>query len=229
MEAIVLAGGQGTRLRRVLPDVAKPMAPVGGRPFLEFLLLRLAANGFARVVVSSGYLADSIRDHFGNKFAGMEIVHVVEETPLGTGGGMRLATEKCEADHAFVFNGDTFLDVDIAALDAQWQRSRSIIIVAREVPDTARYGRLAVSGDRVTGFLEKGAAGPGLINAGCYVIPKGRLDGFSEGYSFSFETDFLVAEVGSSKMEYFVANGYFIDIGIPDDYARAQLELPKLF
>ena len=229
MEAIVLAGGQGTRLRQVLPDVAKPMAPVGGRPFLELLLVRLVANGFTRVVLSLGYLADSIRDYFGNNFAGLEIVHVVEETPLGTGGGMRLAMEKCEADHTFVFNGDTFLDLDIAALDAQWQCSHSIIIVAREVPDAARYGRLLVSKARVTGFLEKGKTGPGLINAGCYVLPKGELDGFAVGDPFSFETDFLVAEVGKRKMEYFVSNGYFIDIGIPDDYARAQLELPKLF
>ena len=161
MDAIVLAGGLGTRLRQVLPDVVKPMAPVGGRPFLELLLLRLAANGFSRVVLSLGYRADSIRDHFGSNFAGMEIVDVVEETPLGTGGGMRLAMGKCEADHTFVFNGDTFLDLDIAALEARWQRSRSIIIVAREVPDTLRYGRLVVSGDRVTGFLERGGRSGG--------------------------------------------------------------------
>lgn len=90
MEAIVLAGGQGTRLRQILPNVVKPMAPVGGRPFLELLLIRLAANGFTRVVMSLGYLAESIRDYFGNNFAGMEIVHVVEETPLGTGGGCDL-------------------------------------------------------------------------------------------------------------------------------------------
>ena len=229
MEGIVLAGGQGTRLRQVLPDIVKPMAPVGGRPFLELLLLRLAAHGFTRVVLSLGYRAESISDHFGSSFTGMEIVHVVEEVPLGTGGGMRLAMEKCEGNHAFVFNGDTFLDLDIAALEARWQRSRSIIIVARKVPDTSRYGRLVVSGDKVTGFLEKGKAGPGLINAGCYVLPKGELDSFAEGHPFSFETDFLVAEVENRKMEYFVSNGYFIDIGIPDDYARAQLELPSLF
>jgi D-glycero-alpha-D-manno-heptose 1-phosphate guanylyltransferase len=229
MEAIVLAGGQGTRLRQVLPDVVKPMAPVGGRPFLELLLLRLATKGFHRVVMSLGYRADSIRDHFGSNFAGMEIVNVVEEASLGTGGGMRLAMRTCEADHTFVFNGDTFLDLDIAALEARWQRSRSIIIVAREVPDTARYGRLLVSGERVTGFLEKGKAGPGLINAGCYVLPKGALDDFAEGFPFSFETDFLVPEVGTTRMEYFASNGYFIDIGIPEDYALAQLELPELF
>jgi D-glycero-alpha-D-manno-heptose 1-phosphate guanylyltransferase len=229
MEAILLAGGRGTRLQQVLPNVVKPMAPVGGRPFLELLLLRLRANGFTRVILSLGYRADSIRDHFGNNFAGMEIVYVVEETPLGTGGGIRLAMAKCEADHAFVFNGDTYLELNIAALEARWQRTRSIFIVAREVPDTARYGRLVVSGDRVTGFLEKGRSGPGLINAGCYVLPKGELDIFAEGIPFSFETDFLVAEVGSRKMEYFVSNGYFIDIGIPDDYARAQLELSSLF
>ena len=192
MEAIVLAGGLGTRLRPVLPDVVKPMAPVGGRPFLEFLLLRLAANGFSRVVLALGYRADSIRDHFGSNFAGMEIVDVVEETPLGTGGGMRLAMGKCEADHTFVFNGDTFLDLDIATLEARWQRSRSIIIVAREVPDTSRYGRLVVSGERVTSFLEKGEAGPGLINAGCYVLPKASLTVFPRASPFPSRPTFLL-------------------------------------
>lgn len=229
MEAIVLAGGQGTRLRRVVQGIAKPMAPIDGRPFLEFLLLQLAANGFTRVLLSLGYRANSILGYFQSNFAGMEIVKVVEETPLGTGGGTRLAMRKCEADHTFIFNGDTFLDLDIAALEARWQRTRSIIIVAREVSDTSRYGRLLVSGEKVIGFREKGEAGLGLINAGCYVLPKGVLDSFAEGQPFSFETDFLSVEVRNRNMEYFVSNGYFIDIGIPDDYARAQLELPRLF
>ena len=228
MEAIVLAGGQGTRLRHVLPDVAKPMAPVAGRPFLELLLARLSRCGFNRVVLSLGYKADSIINHFGGSFAGMEIVSIVEREPLGTGGAIRLAMDACSADHVFIFNGDTFLELDVAALEAHWQASGTLVIVARDVPDVTRYGRLDISNGRIEGFLEKGPGGPGIINAGVYVLPSGALDHFPVGQPFSFETDFLVTDVTRIRMDCFLSSGYFIDIGIPDDYARAQLELPLL-
>lgn len=228
MEALILAGGQGTRLRHVLPDVPKPMAPVAGLPFLELVLTRLSRWGFRRVVLSLGYKADAIRSHFGGNFADMEVVHVVEERPLGTGGGIRYALRECAADHVFVFNGDTFLELDIGQLEAQWQASRTLTIVAREVPDAARYGRLQVRDGRITGFLEKDVSGPGLINAGCYVLPTDILDRFAIGEAFSFESDFLVPEVARQRFDCFVSTGYFIDIGIPEDYARAQRELPLL-
>lgn len=227
MEAIILAGGQGTRLRHVLPDIAKPMAPIGGHPFLELLLTRLASDGFGRVVLSLGYKAESICGYFGQRFAGVEIAHVIEEKPLGTGGGIRLAMQKCTQDHVFVFNGDTFVDLDTRELETQWQASRALTIVAREVADTARYGRLQICDGSITGFLEKGISGPGLINAGCYVLPRGILDRFAPGEAFSFEADFLVPEVARRRIDCFQSTGYFIDIGIPEDYARAQQELPR--
>ena len=107
MEAIVLAGGFGTRLRQVVADVPKPMAPIADRPFLEILLGSLARKGFSQVVLSLGFMAEKISDHFGARFAGMDIAYVVEETPLGTGGAIRLALDACTQDHVFVFNGDT--------------------------------------------------------------------------------------------------------------------------
>lgn len=226
MEAIVLAGGFGTRLRQIVSDVPKPMAPIAGRPFLEILLGSLASKGFHRVTLSLGFMADMIRSHFGAHFLGMDLNYVVENHPLGTGGGVRLAMEQVEADHVFVFNGDTFLDLEVGAVEAQWQKNRCPIIIAREVPDTARYGRLRVAEDnKVAGFAEKEIAGPGLINAGCYVLYRGQLDKYELYSAFSLELDYFSTAIKQNQFDLFVTSGHFIDIGIPDDYVRAQTEL----
>lgn len=225
MEAIVLAGGFGTRLRQVVPDLPKPMAPIAGRPFLEILLGSLARKGFERVVLSLGFMAEKISAHFGGHFAGLELVYVVENQPLGTGGAVRLAMSRCHGSPVFVCNGDTFVDVEIAAIEQHWQNHRHPIIVGREVPDTARYGRLLTVDGRVTGFTEKGIAGPGLINAGCYVLNQAQLDGFALNAPFSLETDYLAKTVLDSDFDVFVTNGQFIDIGVPEDFRRAQTEL----
>lgn len=228
MEAIVLAGGFGTRLRDVIVDLPKPMAPINDRPFLEILLGSLARKGFSRVVLSLGFMAEKISGYFGSRFAGLELEYVFESTPLGTGGAARLAAEACTQDHVFIFNGDTYVDLELLAVEQQWQKKRLPIVVGRQVPDTRRYGRLAVDGDRIVGFGEKGIAGPGLINAGCYVLAADALKGFASNRPFSIETDYLMAEVARAPVEVFVTEGIFIDIGIPEDYARAQTLLEAL-
>ena len=225
LEAMVLAGGLGTRLKHVVPHLPKPMAPVAGRPFLEILLASLASKGFSRVVLSLGFMAEKVVAHFGGQFAGMELVYEIEEIPLGTGGAVRQALERCSTDHVFVFNGDTYLDLELSDVEAHWHTHHAPIIVGREVIDTARYGRLNVTEGRVVGFAEKGIAGPGLINAGCYVLPVSILDEFALGQPFSLETDFLAQVVGRQRFDLFVTHGHFIDIGVPEDYARAQTEL----
>jgi len=228
MEAIVLAGGFGTRLREVVPDIPKPMAPIAGRPFLEILLSSLAQKGFKRVLLSLGFMAEKVVAHFGDQFAGMELVYQIEKVPLGTGGAVRQALAHCCNDHAFVFNGDTYLDLDVLEVEAHWQAHHAPIIVARWVSDTSRYGRLSVAEERVLGFMEKNVGGPGLINAGCYVLPVSILDGFAVGHPFSLETDFLAKEVRLQRFDLFVTQGQFIDIGIPVDYMRAQTELAEI-
>jgi D-glycero-alpha-D-manno-heptose 1-phosphate guanylyltransferase len=225
MEAIVLAGGLGTRLREVVPNVPKPMAPIAGRPFLAVLLDMLAQKGFRRIVLSLGYMADKICDYFGAVHSGMELVYVVEERPLGTGGGIRLGFEKTLSDHVFVFNGDTYLDLEADELEDRWQAMQRPVIVGRVVPDASRYGRLLAEQDVATGFREKGESGAGLVNAGCYVLKQGQLDEFPVGEPFSMETDFLVPAVGRREFDIFVTHGQFIDIGVPEDYLRAQIEL----
>jgi D-glycero-alpha-D-manno-heptose 1-phosphate guanylyltransferase len=224
-EAIVLAGGFGTRLRQVVPDWPKPMAPVAGRPFLEIVLRSLAAKGFTRVVLSLGYMARKISGHFGTRFAGMDVAYVAEEQPLGTGGAVRLALTQCKQAPVFVLNGDTFLDLESEAIEELWLRHRRPIIVAREVPNTARYGRLLVQEGFVKGFTEKGIVGPGLINAGCYVFDRAQLDDYPLYQPFSLEADCLAKAVATMPVDVFVTQGQFIDIGVPEDYQRAQTEL----
>ena len=225
MEAIILAGGFGTRLREVVPDLPKPMAPIAGRPFLEILLTALAKKKFTRVILSLGFMADKIISHFGDSFLGMELVYEVESTPLGTGGAIRASLQHCVTDHAVIFNGDTYLDLEVDELEQLWEASHNAIIVVREVPDTARYGRVEMVNGRITAFLEKGATGLGLINAGCYVFPKNALDTFFVGEPFSLESQFFMPNLQNICFNGFVTQGRFIDIGIPSDYELAQTML----
>jgi D-glycero-alpha-D-manno-heptose 1-phosphate guanylyltransferase len=228
MEAIVLAGGFGTRLRKVLPDLPKPMAPIAGRPFLEILLSMLSQKGFTRVVLSLGFMSEKIISHFGNRYQGIELVYEVEQQPLGTGGAIRAALTRCKADHVFVFNGDTYLNLEVDALEYLWQSEHHPLIVVREVPDTDRFGKVEMCDGRINAFLEKGTHGPGLINAGCYVLPKTALDDFPLGKNFSIETEYFLKYLQRMRFNGFVTHGRFIDIGVPDDYALAQTILAGL-
>lgn len=228
MEAIVLAGGLGTRLRGVVPNLPKTMAPVCGRPFLEILLTMLSGKGFGRVILSLGHMSTTIVEYFGDRFAGMELVYEIESLPLGTGGAVRRALGRCDSDHAFVLNGDTYLDLEVGEIEAQWQRQRCPIIVAREVPDTSRYGRLSVDNGSVVGFSEKGRGGRGLINVGCYVFPRDIVERFPKMESFSLESDFLAKNAGVLVLQIFISSGYFVDIGVPEDYLRALRDLAEV-
>jgi len=225
MEAIVLAGGLGIRLQGIVPDLPKPMAPISGRPFLEILLTMLSGKGFGRVVLALGHMSTTIVEYFGNRFAGMELAYEIEPLPLGTGGAVRRAMGRCDSDHTFVLNGDTYLDLEAGDIEAQWQRQRCPILVAREVPDTSRYGRLSVDNGSVVGFAEKDRGGRGLINAGCYVFSRDIVDRLPGVEAFSLENDFLAKHASVLALKIFISRGRFIDIGIPEDYLRAQQDL----
>ncbi len=227
-DALVLAGGFGTRLRAVVADVPKPMAPVAGRPFLELLLTLLARQGVQRAVLSLGHMAGLVQAHFGRAFAGMEIVCETEPVPLGTGGAIRRCLAHCRGSAALVVNGDTLLDLDLPALHGHWAQHRRPVIIGRQEADTSRYGRLQSEGGRLTGFAEKGAGGPGVINTGHYLLPTGLFDGHALPEAFSFESDFLVPKVQALGFDLVMTTGRFIDIGVPEDYARAQTELADL-
>jgi D-glycero-alpha-D-manno-heptose 1-phosphate guanylyltransferase len=226
MDAIVLAGGFGTRLRSVVSNVPKPMAPVGGRPFLELLLGSLKAKGITRVILSVGYMSDAIISYFQENSLGMELVFEVESSPLGTGGAIAAALRHVHSDCALVLNGDTYIDLDLEAVRSMWPGDRTPIVVARAVSDTERFGRLDVTNARITRFVGSGIKSAGIINAGGYLIPTNVFLGENMPEKFSFEQDFLSKRPPLS-LRVFMALGQFIDIGVPDDYERAQTELTR--
>ncbi|MCK8784398.1 nucleotidyltransferase family protein [Roseomonas sp. NAR14] len=224
LDAVVLAGGLGTRLRSVVSDVPKPMAPVAGRPFLAWLLDRLARAGVARVVLSTGYLGHVIRDTIGERHAGMEIDYVQEESPLGTGGATYAALGACTTERAIVLNGDTWLEADLRAM-ATLAPEADLVLAVRRVPDRSRYGSILTRNGRVTGVAEKGGSGPGLINGGIYVMRRDMPQVRPQPERFSLETA-LLAEPGELDVRSYTAEGEFLDIGTPEDFAAAQDLIP---
>ncbi len=229
-EAIVLAGGAGTRLRSVLPDLPKPMAPIRGRPFLAYLLDNLVAHGLQRVILSVGYRRERIWDFFGDGYGGLAIDYVIEEQPLGTGGAIARALPLLNGAEGFVLNGDTYLHLDLRAMAAAYRESGdgNMMMALHQVPDATRYGRVDVVNGYVQGFFS-GSGGAGTINAGVYLLPRNLFDGHSLPACFSFEKDFLLPEVETLRPRAFPCNGVFVDIGVPEGYAEAQriLSVPR--
>lgn len=229
-EAIVLAGGFGTRLAHVVPDVCKPMAPVAGRPFLRFIMDQLAAAGFDRAVVADGYRREQIEGFFGSAYRGMAIEYSPEVTPLLTGGAVRRALGRCESDWVFVLNGDTWLDVDFAAMEAvasDAPEDASAVIAVKRMHGFERYGTVDVDADgTLTAFHEKRPCEEGLINAGVYLLRRDALDNMPE--KFSLESDYFERVVGDGSLRAAECAGGFIDIGVPEDYELAQTMLAPL-
>lgn len=224
----MLAGGLGTRLRPVVTDVPKPMASVGGRPFLEIVLAWLVRSGVQRVVLSVGHLAHVIEEHFGARFRGVELAYAVEERPLGTGGGLRRSLARVEADCVLVANGDTWVDLDPHDLRRRHDAARRddpglrVTMAIHRVADAARYGRVTVEAGRIASFEPAGVEGPGWINAGVYWVDRSLLDDPALPERFSFEGDFLGPRLGEIRPLAYETAGRFIDIGVPEDYQRAQ-------
>lgn len=228
-EAIILAGGFGTRLAHVMPDVCKPMAPVGGRPFLRFLLDQLAQAGFERVVVADGYRREQIEGYFGESYRGMGVAYSSEEEPLLTGGAVGRALARCEGDWVFVLNGDTWFDIDFAAMEAaatNASKSVQAVIAVKRMRDFERYGTIDVDDQgNVLAFREKRPCIEGLINAGIYLIRKHALSGMPQ--RFSLESDFFEKVVADKALCAVESGGDFVDIGVPEDYDLAQ-SIPSL-
>lgn len=222
-EAIVLVGGLGTRLRAVVSDVPKPLAPVAGRPFIAWLLDRLAENGMRHVVLAAGYLAERVIDSIGREWRGMNVDYSVETAPLGTGGAVRQACSMLQGNAAHVLNGDTFLRYDMHALEQTTRRAGADLGMAlARVDDVARYGAVVCEGGRIDGFKEKGESGPGYINAGSYYLTPATVRALPAEPVFSFEARVLAPLTAEGRVCGFDATSGFIDIGVPEDYRRAQ-------
>jgi D-glycero-alpha-D-manno-heptose 1-phosphate guanylyltransferase len=230
MKAIILVGGFGTRLQSAVTDAPKPMAPIADLPFLAYLLTYLIKQGVDHIILSVHYKREQIVSFFGSEYQGVHIDYVVESEPLGTGGAMKHAFSfLSSSDPVFVLNGDTFVKLDFKAMYAQHVLQHARLTFAlREVPDCARYGRVVTDDQHIISFQEKGFAGRGYINAGVYLMNRDLFNSFSLPEKFSFEADFIYPYVSALRPRYFKAKDYFIDIGIPEDYARAQREMPLM-
>jgi D-glycero-alpha-D-manno-heptose 1-phosphate guanylyltransferase len=223
---VILAGGLGTRLGARLTDRPKPMALISGRPFLEILLNQLAASGCTRAILSVGHLRHVISNAFASRHRGMAIDYSVEENPLGTGGAIRMALKNTTESAVLILNGDTYLDVDYQALMTTHVTAQSSMTMAiTAVNDAYRYGRVVTEGGWVTGLIEKGQTGPGWINAGVYVLNRDFSWPPDLPSRFSFEQDVLVPFLDQLHPAAFSCKGYFLDIGVPEDLDRAQVEL----
>lgn len=225
--AVVLAGGLGTRIRAASDGLPKPMIPVAGRPFVEYVLDMLVHAEVPSIHLAVSYRREAIRAHFGKAYRGIPLLYSVESDPLGTGGAILQCFREHRLRTALVLNGDTLFRVDLDGMVAAHRATDSRITLAlRQVADTSRYGAVTCGPDhRIVAFQEKGSAGPGLINGGIYVVDYAAMEGAALPANFSFERDFLQKNVATLRPLGLISDGYFIDIGIPEDLARARSEI----
>jgi len=232
VDAIILAGGRGTRLREVVDDRPKPMADVAGRPFLEWLLLALRAKGIRRIILATGYKHEMISDYFGTGQAyGLELVYAPEPAPLGTGGAVRHALPHINTDRVVVLNGDSYCPFDLELLIQQHgQIEAAISLWLVQMEDCSRYGSVEKEDNgRVTAFREKTPElRNGFINAGVYLIEKYVIERIPIDQKISLETDIFPSLVGQ-KLYAVAGEGPFLDIGTPESYRQAATYLKTEF
>ncbi len=229
MEAIILAGGFGTRLQSVVRDLPKPMADINGSPFLKYLLNYLFSYSVGRIILSVGYKWQTVQDFFGAEYREIPIHYVVEDTPLGTGGAIKESLKSCNEDDIVVLNGDSFFDVDLNEFRQKHRELKADLSMAlKPMTHFDRYGTVRVEEEYVVSFTEKGYQDFGYINGGVYILRKDLLNSINQK-TFSFELDFLQMKMDSVKMGAYISDTYFIDIGIPGDYSKAQKDLEEQF
>ena len=228
MQAIILAGGFGTRLQNIVSDVPKPMAPIGDIPFLNYVLESLYRYKVEKVVLAVGYKSECIIDYFGDDFKGIPLKYSNEDEPLGTGGAIRKALELCDGEYIVVVNGDTLFNIDYQKLYEYSVLSKNDITIAlKEMSNFDRYGEVITDdNNKVLAFNEKKMTANGNVNGGIYIIKKILLKEYPK--KFSLESDVLECSGNSIDIGALVFRDYFVDIGVPEDYAKAQIELDKI-
>ncbi len=230
MQAILLAGGLGTRLRSVVSDRPKPMAMIEDRPFMEYVVRGLARFGITDIIFAVGYKGSMVEEHFGDGEAfGIRASYAYEEELLGTAGAIRNAGRYVTEDSFFVLNADTFYRIDYGRLvKVKEENELDMALVLREVPDVSRYGAAVLDGVMLTGFNEKEKeARPGTINGGVYLMSRKLLDEIPP-QKVSLENEMIPGWMKEGRrLGGFVNDGYFIDIGVPDDYFRFQEDVKK--
>lgn len=225
MEVIILAGGFGTRLAHITKDVPKPMAPIKRIPFLAYILGYLQKFDVRKIVMATGYKSEIIEQYFGNEYKRMEIVYSVETEPLGTGGAIKKALNYCDSKSVAVINGDTYFDIDLIEMRKFHHEEKSKLTIGlKKMFNFERYGTVEIQNNDIVKFNEKRSMSEGYINGGIYIVDKEIFNGIGEK-KFSFEKDYMEKFVSKEKFKSFISDGYFIDIGVPEDYYRANKEL----
>lgn len=226
-EAIVLAGGLGTRLRSEVPDLPKCMAPVAGRPFIDHVIDHYLDSGVHSLIFALGYMHETVLDHLATSWSSLDYKYCIEEEPLGTGGAILLASHKIEGEVFTVLNGDTLFKIDaLAQLAFHKAKNAAITIAAKPMQHFDRYGTVTIDDEGlIQAFEEKKYCTSGLINGGVYTVNKDWLHRLQLAVKHSFEKDVLEAYVNSGQIYAMVCNDYFIDIGIPEDFKKANLDL----
>jgi len=226
IDAIVLCGGAGLRLRSITGDAPKSLASIGGRPFLEILFHQLRRHGFQRAILAVGFQSDVIRSHFGSRDDSLALDYSTETEPLGTGGALRKAADYLETDRALILNGDSYTDADLSAFaDDACRANADLSILLVPVDGRVDCGLVSVDDNhRVLGFKEKQAAlGTQYVNAGVYVATKRLLRGIQPGVRISLETSLFPQWLAESKhLRGFNHSGKCIDIGTPERFRDAQ-------
>jgi len=222
--AVILAGGLGTRLRQAVSDRPKVMAEIKGKPFLYYLLDQLADTGIERVIISTGYMADTVEDIMGTSYKSLHVDYSKEKTPLGTAGALKLVEQSLDMDQCLVMNGDSYTEFDPSSLlVSHKQQNANITLLVKAVDDTSRFGTIQMNEhNAILQFMEKGSStGAGLINAGIYIIKTSALQKIPGKIPYSLEYDFFPDMIGKNIYG-FETNGNFIDIGTPESYAKAE-------
>ena len=225
-EAIILAGGLGTRLREAVPDLPKCMAPVAGHPFLYYVIRELQSKGLSRFIFSLGYKHEVVEDYLQSAFPALDYICVVEDKPLMTGGAIRLALEAARGRNILIANGDTLFKADVQAMESvHLAHEADCTLALKPMQHADRYGTVVIEADgRIIGFHEKQHGSSGHINAGVYLLDRVKFMAMEWPEVFSFEKDYLTAKAGTAHFYGVVQDRYFMDIGIPADFLRAQHE-----
>lgn len=224
MNVILLAGGMGTRLRDIVSDVPKPMAPIKNKPFLEYVLNWLSNySSIQKLVFAVGYKSNIIMDYFKNSFNGIPILYIEEKEPLGTGGAILNAMKACDSDKVLIVNGDTYFPINLDEFEKfHREQSEPISIALKKMKKFNRYGTVELKQDIITKFNEKAYCSEGIINGGIYLVDKNWLERGVYSSKFSFEKDVLEKSVVDNLLNGMIFGCDFVDIGIPEDYKKAE-------
>ena len=229
-EAIILAGGLGTRLRSAVPELPKCMAPVGGRPFISYITDFYRRAGIERFIFALGYKSAAFEEFFEREFSHGGYDISLEDSPLGTGGAIRQACTLAAESSVLILNGDTFFGIDLSTLtEFHATHAADCSLCLKPMQDFDRFGVVELDADaRVRQFREKQAYRSGLINGGVYALNREHFLQEELPPVFSFEKDYLEKKLETRRIFGLQQDGYFIDIGIPEDYARVQTAINQL-